>query len=350
MSQDHDPIKASYEVFVKPRISADRQAYILQFPNRDARQNYNAAFGAEPIKMRIKPIAGMVEIDVPIDPFNNYDREKGIKWGDALNKSQMAKGGGSHGLPGGFGIGGAQPSGRGRGRGGTIGNNELSQESILKDFEAAVQSEKVLIRQTLGGQAISKDRTTPQYMIGTFRKNQLHLTPVDEIVQMRPQFHHIDAAVEQERLSRVREPNTTVKTEARAVQMTVKSQTDSDNINNAERPMAVRIATAQAEPWKNYRYIDEDEDEAWFEYSQSMFVCPGLEKTEDILPKLPHLKSKYTDSEFLDVISGQRDSARLAKNKIKKQKSDKENNKTSSQNKSNTKYNDLSTDSDSEDN
>lgn len=172
MTQDEDPIKASYDVFVKPRISADRQVFILQFPNRDARQNYNAAFGSEPLKMRIKQVAGMVEMDVPIDPFNNYDREKGIKWGDALNKSQVAKGGGSHGLPGGFGIGGAQPSGRGKAKGGTLENNELNQETISRDYEAAVQNEKVLTRQTLGGQAISKDNTTPQYMIGTFRKSK----------------------------------------------------------------------------------------------------------------------------------------------------------------------------------
>lgn len=139
---------------------------------------------------------------------------------------------------------------------------------------------------------------------------------------MRPQFHHIDAAVEQERIGRAREPNISTKSEARAVHMTVKSQVDGENNTNAERPMAVRISTTQAEPWKNYRYIDEDEDEAWFEYSQSMFVCPGLEKSEDILPKLPQLSSKYSDSEFLDVISGQRDSARLAKKKMKEQSID----------------------------
>jgi len=40
--QDSDPIKASYDVFIKPHIAADRQIYILQFPNRDSKQHYTA--------------------------------------------------------------------------------------------------------------------------------------------------------------------------------------------------------------------------------------------------------------------------------------------------------------------
>ncbi|RKF63378.1 hypothetical protein GcC1_139013 [Golovinomyces cichoracearum] len=345
MDQDNDPIKATYNVFVKPRISEDRQVYILQFPNRDSRQNYNANLGAEPFKMRIKPVAGMVEMDVPIDPFNNYDREKGIKWGDALRKSKIAKGGGSHGLPGGFGIGGAQSSGRGKGKGGVAGNDETNHESVMADYETAVQKEQVLIRQTLGGQAISKDATTPQYMIGTFRKDQLHLTPVDNIVQMRPQFHHIDAAVEQERSSRVRETNVSAKSEAKAVQMTVKSQIDGENSNNAERSMAARIAAAQSEAWKAHRYVDEDTDEAWLEYSESMFVCSKLEKTEEMLAQLPRLKSTYNDTEYMDLISGQRDSARLAKKKVKEKISDSENVKASNNLDSINKDSDSSMDS-----
>lgn len=172
MDKDIDPIKASYDVFVKPRISEDRHIYVLQFPNRDARQNYNASCGAEPLKMRIKPTAGMVELDVPIDAYNNYDREKGVKWGCALKKTTIAKGGGSHGLPGGFGIGGAPSSGKGRGRK-NVNDDELDPKTILENFEDAVEKEQILLRQTLGGQAISKDKTTPQYMIGTFRKGML---------------------------------------------------------------------------------------------------------------------------------------------------------------------------------
>jgi DNA-directed RNA polymerase-3 subunit RPC5 len=113
----------------------------------------------------------MVEMDVPMDAIRNYDREKGIKWGEAIKKSNSTKNGGSHGMPGGFGIGGAQPSGRGRGRGQNA-DDELNQQRIFQDYENAVKREEVLVKQTLGGQCISNDETTPQYMIGTFRKSE----------------------------------------------------------------------------------------------------------------------------------------------------------------------------------
>jgi DNA-directed RNA polymerase-3 subunit RPC5 len=171
MENDPDPIKASYDVFIKPRLSSDKQIYVLQFPNRDSGSKYSAKNGAQPFKMRIKPNAGMVEMDVPMDALRNYDREKGIKWGEAMKKSSMSKNGGSHGMPGGFGIGGAQPNGRGRGRGLNV-DDEINQQRILEDYENSVRREQVLVKQTLGGQCISNEETTPQYMIGTFRKSK----------------------------------------------------------------------------------------------------------------------------------------------------------------------------------
>jgi len=118
--------------------------------------------------MRIKPNAGMVELDVPMDVWHNYDKGKGVTWGEAMKKSNSSKGGGSHGLPGGFGIGGAQPGGRGRNRG--IEDREADQQRVLDDYKGAVEREQVLVKQTLGGQSVLNEESTPQYMIGTFRK------------------------------------------------------------------------------------------------------------------------------------------------------------------------------------
>lgn len=180
IDQDHpdpDPIKSSYDVYIKPSISGDRQIYVLQFPNRDAKQHYSQENNSQPLKLRIKPEAGMLEVDVPLDVWRNYDREKGVKWGDAVKKSDMAKGGGSHGMPGGFGIGGAQPTGRGRGRGNV--DDEFNQESLLADYSAAVQRDQVLKKQTLGGQSVLKEDTNPQYMIGVWRDGKT--LPLDVI-------------------------------------------------------------------------------------------------------------------------------------------------------------------------
>lgn len=162
---DPDPIKASYDVYIKPSMSDGRQIYILQFPNRE--QPYNKKNHSQPLNLRVKPEAGMVELDVPVDAWRNYDRGKGLKWGEAMKKSNMVQGGRTHGLPGGFSIGGTQPAGRGRGRG--EADEDIDQERMLADYAGAVRREDVLTKQTLGGQTVLNEDTTPQYMIGTFR-------------------------------------------------------------------------------------------------------------------------------------------------------------------------------------
>lgn len=348
---DSDPIKATYDVYIKPHISANRQIYILQFPNRDSKQPYSAALQSKPYKLRIKPKAGMVEMEVPIDPWRNYDREKGIKWGESMRKSQMAKGGGSYGLPGGFGIGAAQPSGRGRGRGEV--DDIALQERLLEDYAGAVQREQVLVRQTLGGQMVAVEDTTPQYMIGAFRnskslasfghfttfalnlssqdvtanlyaKDQLHLTPVDNIVQMRPQFHHLDAQAEQERLGRPRDPNATAArpSEARAIHMTVKSTADGeeDTVDN----IATRISTAQAEEWKRLRFVDENSAEAWEVFHEHLFIGQGDDKAaqEDSLSKVPRLRSGFGDARYMDAISAPLDAAKLSRSNAERELED----------------------------
>jgi len=338
MENDPDPIKASYDVYIKPRISADKQIYVLQFPNRDSKQHYSAQNQSQPFKMRIKPNTGMVEMDVPMDALRNYDREKGIKWGEAMKKSHMSKNGGSHGMPGGFGIGGAQPSGRGRGRGQNADEEDI-QARILQDYENAVRREQVLVKQTLGGQCISNEETTPQYMIGTFRKSkflykvietllidpdQLHLTPVDNIVQMRPQFHHIDAHSEQERFGRARDPAMAARVqEARAIHMTVKTNVDGEE--ETTDTMAERISAAQAEHWKTQQYIDEDDGEAWEAFHKHLFVGAntGLETNEELLAHMPPLKSALDDIEYLDTISAPRDAAKLSRSKKVRKNRDK---------------------------
>lgn len=161
-----DPVVARFPVFIKPGLKDGNQVVVFQFPNRERHQPYDAKHGSAPTELRIKPKSGMVEMDVPIDVHNNYDRAKGIKWGEALNRSTMAKGGGSHGLPGGFGLGGAPPGGRGRGRG--EAEEAEHQEHLLNNYEKAVEDGHVLKTQTLGGMFNAKNENTPNYMLGTF--------------------------------------------------------------------------------------------------------------------------------------------------------------------------------------
>jgi DNA-directed RNA polymerase-3 subunit RPC5 len=175
---DDDPIVAEFPVFIKPGLGGDRKFFVLQFPNRERDKPYDAKHECAPTELRVKPNAGMVELDVPMDVHRNFDRVKGIKWGEAMNKSSMAKGGGSHGLPGGFGIGGSNvPAGRSRGRG--EAEEAENQEKLLSNYEQAVEDGHVLQKQTLGGQFIAKNSTSPQYMVGTFTNGMILLFTFD---------------------------------------------------------------------------------------------------------------------------------------------------------------------------
>jgi DNA-directed RNA polymerase-3 subunit RPC5 len=140
--------------------------------------------------------------------------------------------------------------------------------------------------------------------------DQLHLTPVNEMAQMRPQFHHIDAHTEQERASRPRDPNfVRAPAEARTVHMTVKSTVESED---TEETIAERIKAAQDEPWKKMKYVDEDSEVAWEKFNEELFV-EDAEKAE-------RLVSVYGDEEYLDRISAPRDQARLSRARVRRKK------------------------------
>ncbi len=140
-------------------------------------------------------------------------------------------------------------------------------------------------------------------------QDQLHLTPVDHVVQMRPQFHHIDAQTEIDRAKSQRDPVNVRVAEPRAIHMTVKPTAEGEE--ETTDTMAERIRSVQEEPWRKLKYVDEDSAEAWEAYKEHLFI----EDTDDV----PKLVSSMTALEYLDSISAPRAPAKLAKlNKMKK--------------------------------
>ena len=176
-----DPVVAEYDVFVNHQ--AKGQIHLLQYVNRDGNQPYSEAGNAKPREVRFKPRAGLVEADVPMNVHSNYDREKGIHWGEAMRKSRLEKGGDSFGLAGGFGIGsasGGRASGAGmtaRVAGRSYGSEDISQETLLANFDDAINKGRVLDKQTLGGITNSKDAIQPNYYIGVFRNSMCFSSP-----------------------------------------------------------------------------------------------------------------------------------------------------------------------------
>ena len=142
IADDPDPVRASYDIYIKPESNDGSSLYILQFPNRASTNTYSASTSSLPSELRLKQKTGLLELDVPVDPWRNYDREKGARWGEAMGKTSGGKGG-SYGLPNGFGIGAPQGP-RNRAARETEVVEEISQEQIMRDFNQAVTYQRVL--------------------------------------------------------------------------------------------------------------------------------------------------------------------------------------------------------------
>ncbi|OHF00510.1 DNA-directed RNA polymerase III complex subunit Rpc37 [Colletotrichum orchidophilum] len=328
-SFDPDPVVASYDVFFNPSLPQGRKLWVLQQPNRtDPRTT-------APTEMRLKGRSGMVEVDVPLDYTQSYDKEKGMKWGRQLKASLEAKNGGTHGLSGGFGVGAPPPRPKRR------GEVDLEDDLYL-EWPEAVRQDKVLRTQTLGGQC--PDHKEVQYMIGVFQGKDLHLTPVTNLVHLRPQLHHVDAVAQQERnasAAAAKEsaaaaggpgaggaaPNSAA---ARAIHMTIK--TTPDGATAKSETMADRLRSVQMENWRKLKYTDEDNEAAWEIYQESLIMrAPGEkpapineedeekkkkaaidgaeEATQtkpvvDLAEKVARLETKWGDDELLEAVSG----------------------------------------------
>ena len=88
--------------------------------------------------------------------------------------------------------------------------------------------------------------------------DELHLSHIDSVVQLRPQFHHVDAASEQERSSAKSQrdaANPPRAQEARAVHMTIKS-VDGEDFDMTQTMKTLK--EIQEEKWKRMDYLDEN--------------------------------------------------------------------------------------------
>ncbi|OTA69598.1 hypothetical protein K449DRAFT_97582 [Hypoxylon sp. EC38] len=358
-SNDPDPIVATYDVYTTPKLPDNRKILILQHPNK---QGPVRGSHRQISEVRIKDKSGFIEVDVPISHGHaDYDRDKGLRWGSALARSMGAKSGGTHGLAGGFGVGVPnRGAAGGAGRGGANRQNDLEREISMLDWNEAVRQDKVLRTQTLGGQfAIEKD-TNCRWMVGTFKGDQLHLTPVTSLVNLRPQLHHLDAYTEQERLSRPREGPAAGPASgaaaagkdgaaagtgpqgssgaAKAIHMSIKSANSADaevTVDTMER----RLRNVQTEQWIKLKYEHEDSEKAWKMFGNLLWMGSkwvdgekygeifglvnkgkGKEKEKAVVKRdyvlddayferlgWVRYKSQWTEDEFLQAVSGLKD-------------------------------------------
>ena len=150
------------------------QTYLLQYLNRAKDQPYNYRNRMQPMEMRIKPKAGFIEVDVPMNVHLNYNKHKGVRWGEALRKAKE-DGQNSFGVASGFervpmqrGVG-SRPGGRPSPT--NLGGEDMEDDidDLLRRFDDANDKGHVMNKQTLGGQVLKDESGKPRYMLGTFR-------------------------------------------------------------------------------------------------------------------------------------------------------------------------------------
>ena len=156
------PIIKQYKLFINP---PNMHSILLQFPNRELGQEYRELYGQKPLELRYKPQHGLVELDIPLNIHHNYDKEKGIQYGEALRNSRILQQGGSYGVAGGFGVG-LKPSKDDKRASVPEGP---TVEKLLENFEDANNKGHVMNKITLGGMIVPFQKGDPIYMTATFR-------------------------------------------------------------------------------------------------------------------------------------------------------------------------------------
>ncbi|KAK1776034.1 Sin-like protein conserved region-domain-containing protein [Copromyces sp. CBS 386.78] len=314
-SEDDDPIVATYNVFIKPPLPSDRKLVVLRYVTKTA-QDPSSIKPPRINSFRVKPETGIYEVDIPLETADGYNKGKGIAWGVALAKSMESKKGGSLGLAGGFNIGGQGGSSRGGpgaagGGGRRAANNGDEDEAQNLSWPEAVAQGKAIIDQKLTGSR-SAGEDYVKHMVGVFQGNNLHLTPVTSLVQLRPVAPYLDAATEQERLSRLG-PGPAANGPAdkqaagRAIHMSIKSS-DTGGAGAAAETMADRLRAVQTEPWHNLKWYHDEHGEAWDTYNECMLLRSSkaangapAQNEEDEEKKKEKAKEEKKDGEKADA-------------------------------------------------
>ncbi|KAM0532579.1 hypothetical protein ACHAPP_006871, partial [Verticillium nonalfalfae] len=104
----------------------------------------------------------------------------------------------------------------------------------------------------------------------------VHLTPVSNLVHLRPQLHHIDAVTYQERNSSAaasKENGAAAgggAAAAKAIHMTIKQSGDGSAAQSDT--MLDRLRSVQSEHWRKLKYTDENDEAAWEVYNESLHL------------------------------------------------------------------------------
>ncbi|XP_055373249.1 DNA-directed RNA polymerase III subunit RPC5 [Condylostylus longicornis] len=148
MDEDDDPIVEEIPIFLSK--SLENNLFVLQFPNRSSDRSTD---GEDIVNSCIKPINREIKIDFHVDSESKfYDRFKGKSFAIASDgKTQTS----------------------------TKNQNERpSFPNGIMDKQAYISSKPI--------------ENSNKYFVGIFFDKEMHLTPIADILQMRPNFSYFD--------------------------------------------------------------------------------------------------------------------------------------------------------------
>lgn len=229
--------------------------------------------------------------------------------------------------------GGQGLGGRGSGRAGGAGaaaaaglkdaaERENDFDNDLATFRKAEEDGKVMSTQTLGGQvsrhSSAAEAGKPRYFVGAFQGSELHLSAVHGAVQMRPQFHHVDAEEQRNRVAASRDHAAALaaegaggaggqgaaggaaKSDRTLLQQTFKSGNNPrGDLDQRQKEMEDFLKTAGEEKWVPVEYVDEDAETAYEMFHNRLFVGDVAAAAK--------LQSSMDDKAYLDAISAPRE-------------------------------------------
>lgn len=158
-----------YDIYMN---QPEKRLILLQYPNRDRGQPYSDRIGLKPLELRIKPKCGLVEVDIPMVLHSNFNKEKGILYGQAMRNSRVLQEGGSYGLAGGFRSGLSAARLRLSNQEENRTSEEPSLETLLENFEDANNKGHVMNKLTLDGRIIPWKDGDPIYYLGVFKGSE----------------------------------------------------------------------------------------------------------------------------------------------------------------------------------
>ncbi|RMJ21019.1 hypothetical protein PHISP_08114 [Aspergillus sp. HF37] len=174
------------------------------------------------------------------------------------------------------------------------------------DDKSESAAASLLRNQTLSGRIKVPEEGDPVYMLATFRDDNLFLSPVSSVVQLRPQLHHLDALDDIPKSTRgggkSRKDDAgedrPAESEARAVDVKIKAAASEDKEAALVAGNLELLKKMQEEKWAEFDWVDAETQEAWDVYDAYMMY-------HDV-EGLPQLQSALDTEDYLDSMSAPR--------------------------------------------